>query len=220
MRLTQADHARVAAAIADAEAKTSGEIFAIVETSVPRYPLTALAGAILAAFVLPFAAVFAGFDPSVIYGGWKTEAPSVLRIVEGYAAVQAATFLTLLLLLAFTPLNRLLTPRSHRRARVHRVANAQFLSHGLHVTRERTGVLLFVSLADHMAEIIADDGIAAKVGPEVWGDTLDELLVAARAGRHVDGFVAAIAAAGAVLASHFPPRSDNPDELPNALLEL
>ena len=225
MMFSAQEHERIAQAIAAAEAKTSGEIFAIVTDDRPRYPAVALGAATLAAFALPFVAVLAGLDPAGLLpfgGGWHQGSPrlELLRSIEVYAALQALVFLAVLALTWFTPLGLWLTPKSIRRERVHGEAMKQFLSRGLHVTAERTGVLLYVSLADHIAEVVADEGIYAKVAPELWGDTILALIEGIKSNRTADGFVRAIEIAGGVLAEHFPPRPHNPNELPDKLIEL
>jgi putative membrane protein len=88
------------------------------------------------------------------------------------------------------------------------------------VTEDRTGVLIFLSLDDHVAEIVADEGIYARVEHDIWGDTLDVLLAEVRNGRMADGFVKAIAMCGSVLSAHFPPCARNPNELPDKLIEI
>lgn len=219
------EHERIARAIGAAEAKTSGEIFAIVTDERPRYGAVALGAATLAAFALPLLAVLLGLEPARLIpfdGGWSTGSSRLdsLRTIEAYAALQAVVFLATLALTWFTPLGLWLTPRKLRRERVHGEAMKQFLSRGLHVTAERTGVLLYVSMADHVAEVVADEGIYAKVAPELWGDTILALIEGLKSGRAADGFVRAIEIAGGVLAEHFPPRPHNPNELPDKLIEL
>lgn len=223
MRLNEAEHRQVAEAIAAAEARTSGEIFAIVSSQRTAYPQVALGAAILAAFVLPFLTVMLGFEPARLIpgdGGWAGSAPEPLRAIEAFAAIQAAVFALVLALMSWTALGLWLTPRAIRRERVHAAALQQFLAKGLHVTAERTGVLIFVSLPDHIAEVIADEGIYAKVAPETWADTVEAVIEGVRTGRPADGFVRAIGLAGDVLAQHFPPSPANPNELPDKLIEL
>ena len=82
------------------------------------------------------------------------------------------------------------------------------------------GVLLFVSVAEHHAQIIADKGIDAKVAPGTWKHIVDDLTAAIGGGHPADGFVAAITAIGAVLAQHFPPGANDPNELPDHLIIL
>jgi putative membrane protein len=96
----------------------------------------------------------------------------------------------------------------------------QFLAHGLHVTRERTGVLIFAALSDRQVEIIADEGIYSRVDPDVWADSVAVLTAGLKEGRPAKGFESAIALAGDVLAEHFPPRPSNPNEVLDRLVEI
>jgi putative membrane protein len=104
-----------------------------------------------------------------------------------------------------------------RRAEAHRAAMAQFMIRGMARKQNRAGVLIFVSLTEHYARIVADDGIASKVHQTVWQDAIDALLDHMRGGRIVEGFVIAVEKCGKVLAEHFPPGSDDKDQLPDRI---
>jgi putative membrane protein len=96
----------------------------------------------------------------------------------------------------------------------------QFLAHGLHTTQDRTGVLIFAALSDHVVEVVADEAIYSRVDRSVWGDAVEGLARALKAGRAADGFETAVGLCGDVLAEHFPPRPRNPNEVPDRLIEL
>ena len=119
-------------------------------------------------------------------------------------------------------LRRHLVPRLLQHDRAHRLATQQFAAQGLHKTAHRTGVMIFASQAERFAEIIADDGIDAKVAPDVWHGALVALLDGIKTDRPADGFVAAIAQCGEVLAAHFPRQASDAkvDELPDRLVEI
>lgn len=218
--LTAADHARIAAAIKAAEATTSGEIFCILSSRRTDHPEIVLGFAALAAFALPMLAVLAGWEPWAVFDRWELEQTPVLTAIETFVALQLITFFAAAALLLATGAERFLTPGRLRVARLHRLARAQFLAHGLHETDGRTGVLIFVSLADHYAEVVADSGIYAKVPPEHWGDTVAALIARAKAGDVVAGFEEAIALAGRVLGEHFPPGALNPNEVSDRLVQI
>lgn len=226
MSLTPEHHTRIAHAIATAETGTSGEIFCVLARSVSPYRDVLLGWAAGAALLLPMALIPLGLNPSWVPGLGETWSAGHLAatpdLVGGtlaaYAVCQAAIFLIVLALGWFTPLRRLMIPRAIRRERVHRAAMQQFLAHGLHVTQDRTGVLIFACLEDRHAEVIADESIHAKVDPEVWADALDALRVGMKAGDPGQGFEDAVRMAGAVLAQHFPPRPGNPNELADRLV--
>ncbi len=225
MRITQDEQARIGRAIAEAETATSGEIFCVVSRRVSSYDDVALAWAAAAALILPALLIPFGFDGVWPFGGdgWEAAHDSGLtvgRALGGYVVVQAAVFAVVLLLSRIPVVRRWMTPGGLRRARVRRAALQQFLAHGVHVTRERTGVLIFAALDDHQVELIADEGIHARVDQTVWGDAVAALTGELKAGRPVAGFEAAIGLCGQVLARHFPPRADNPNELPDHLVLL
>ena len=90
----------------------------------------------------------------------------------------------------------------------------------LHTTDGRTGVLIFVSVAERYAEIIADAAIHARVPAGEWKAIVDSLTGLIAEGRPGDGFVEAVNSVGACLAQHFPPGAVDPNQLPNHLIVL
>lgn len=90
----------------------------------------------------------------------------------------------------------------------------------LHNTRDASGVLIYVQLADRQVEILADSGIDAKVSPTVWQDICRNMEAAFRDDRFEAGALLGIRAIGDVLAEHFPRREDDTNELPDRPLVL
>jgi putative membrane protein len=221
--LAPEDESRIAAAIAAAEARTSGEIICTMATDRHRYVEWVLALAAVAAFVLPALATLLGFGPSAwaaLAGIWQAEPLTDRQTVELYVAAQAVVLALTTLALWWSPVAQRLAPLSIRRERVHEIALKQFLARGIHLTAGRTGVLLHVSVEDHVAEIIADEAIYQRVPPDHWADATDALLAGMARNAPADGFVEAIGLVGDLLAAHFPPGDTNPDELPNRLVLL
>ncbi|GAA0633900.1 TPM domain-containing protein [Brevundimonas lenta] len=219
-------HARIAKAIAEAETRTSGEIFCVLAKKVSPYRDVSLAWAAAAALILPMALIPLGFEPGWIPGlgaGWEAahlaaREATIGHALTAYALIQAAIFVVVFLLTSIPPIQRMVTPRSVRRARVRKAAMRQFLAHGLHVTEARTGVLLFASLADHQVEVIADKGIHSRVDQSVWGDAVEALSRGMKRGDSAAGFEAAVALCGAVLAEHFPPAERDVNEIEDKLV--
>lgn len=227
MKMTETDHQRIADAVAKAEANTAGEIYCVLAPSVSDYRETPLAWAAGAALILPALALLLGFEPQMLvalFGGWEAgHAPTgqtIFTALAIYVGVQAAVFIVAALFVSIPPVRRALTPGSLKAERVHRAAMQQFLSHGLHVTRERTGVLLFASLAEHRAEVVADEGIYAAADPKVWEEVVALLLAGLKRRDIAGAYEAAIKRSGEILAEHVPPRADNPNELPDRLVIL
>ncbi|MFQ3666103.1 MAG: hypothetical protein SNJ79_08770, partial [Sphingomonadaceae bacterium] len=183
--------------------------------------------AALIAFLLPFVLTLLGVGPTAWREAlwptaWRVDDASLaeLHAIEAYAAAQLLFFGVSALILRRTPLAQRWAPLSLRRARVHELALKQFLARGIHLTDARTGVLIYVSAEDHVAEIVADEGIYAKVDPDIWADADAALLKHLRTGDTTAGFEEAIGIVGEVLARHFPPSATNRDELPNRVIEL
>ncbi|MBD7940529.1 TPM domain-containing protein [Brevundimonas sp. Sa3CVA3] len=227
MQFTTDDHARVSQAIAEAEARTSGEIFCVVARQVSSYRDISLGWAAAAALLLPLGLIPLGFNGDWLSfgGGWEiAHAPAasveIGRALAAYGLVQAGVFLAVFLLSLIPVVRRLLTPAALRRTRVRRAAMQQFLAHGLHVTEARTGVLIFAALADHQVEVVADEGIHSCVSPEVWADAVAALTSALRHDRPVEGFEQAISLCGGVLAERFPPKPADQNEIPDRLVVI
>lgn len=197
------DDQRISDAIALAEAKTSGEIVAVVASECDNYLYAPFLWAALAALVLVW---------PLIYFTWMS--------VQWIYAIQIAVFAGLALLLMSRPLRYRLVPRAVLHERGHARAVEQFLAQNLHTTTGRTGVLIFVAVAERYAEILADSGIHARVPEGTWQDIVDTLTSHIGEGRTTDGFVAAIEAAGKHLAEYFPPGSAPADTLSNHLIVL
>ena len=125
--------------------------------------------------------------------------------------------LVLVAVLCWTPVRVALTPRRARRAMAHRVATEQFRMRGLAKKQERSGILIFVSLAERYARIIADDGISALVPQSQWQAAIDALIAHMRDGRIADGFVAAIDLCGDELARNFPRTEQHRANLPDRI---
>lgn len=221
MQLSEADHARIADAISAAEAQTSGEIVCLLATDRHRYVEWLLGLSAVFAFLLPAIASLSGFGPSrwaALAGFWRADPFTEIETIAIYVAAQAILLIGVTLALWWSPVAQRYAPRAMRRERVHEMALKQFLARGIHLTQARTGVLIHVSAEDHIVEVIADEGIYARVSPDHWGETADALLAGLRRDDLAQGFVDAIALAGTVLAEHFPPSTENRDELPNRLV--
>lgn len=203
------DHARIAEAIRKAEAETSGEIYAVLARSSDDYFFAAgfvvTCGILIASVIAAFLAHWYWFD---------------IRLPMFGLAVLAA-FLTAMLVLWFLPAIRmLLVPRRIRYKRAHLNALQQFLARNVHITEHRTGILLFVSMAEHYAEVIADAGIHARVEQDEWNAIVATLIHHASRAQVAEGFVLAIGQAGLLLEKHFPAGPDNVNELDDHLIEL
>lgn len=207
--LSQNDHDRLAARIREAESRTSGEIYCVIARSSDSYFYPS-------AFAVAVAIVLIGLPLAWwLDSGWKPVDHTVFALAEMAALASA------LGVLWFAPgLRILLVPRRLRYRRAHDNALKQFLAHNIHLTDKRTGVLIFVSLAERYAEVVADAGINAHVDQHEWNGIVELLVREAANGNAVDGLAGAIDSAGALLAAHFPGGTGNPNELEDHVVEI
>jgi putative membrane protein len=221
--LSPADNQRVAAAVAAAEAHANAEIVTVVTRSSDGYGDVALAwSALIAGLALLVLTSFSGFYLALVdhlAGQWD-HAWSPREVLGLALLVGTVKFAGMWLLLLWRRLRLMLTPRPIKAARVRARAAMAFRLSAQGRTQGATGVLIYLSLAERRAEIIADAAIAAKVAPEVWGDAMHAMLDHFRDTRVADGMIAGVEAVGQVLATHFQ-RDDKPaNELPDGPIEL
>ncbi|MEP7221395.1 MAG: TPM domain-containing protein [Novosphingobium sp.] len=221
--MTDADRQRVSDAVGLAEGNTAGEIVTILAERSDDYADAALVWSATAAMLaLTALAIAPGFYLGLwdwLTGNWAS-VWSPRALFEVAAVVAMLKFIGVWLILLYRPLRVWMVPRSIRHARVRARAVMCFKVGAERRTQGRTGILIYLSLAERRAEIVADAAIAAKVTPEVWGEALAAMLSALKDGRMADGIVAAVERVGAVLAEHFPRAGDDINELPDRLIEV
>jgi putative membrane protein len=196
---------RVEAAVTAAELKTSGEIVVAVVTQSGLYRwiygtcvVLGWAGGTAIAWAIPTAE-------------WG---PSALTIITW----QGGSIAALWFLIQIPGVRRQLVRKREMAERVHAKSLQLFVESGTLKTKDRTGVLIYVSEFEHRVEILADVGIHSIVGDGYWKDQVDHIVAGIRAGKACDALCEAIGDIGAKLSERFPPGKDNPNELPNAPL--
>jgi putative membrane protein len=202
--LTDDEKRRLRQRIEAAERRTSGELVTVIARESDPYPYIPLLWASLVALSLP---------PIVVAAGLWIDLATV-------SLVQLAVFLALSLLFRWRPLKMRLVPRATKLRRAARSAREQFLAQGVHNTSDRSGVLIFVSVAEHYVEILADQAINAKVAQAEWDAIIAGFVTAVKRGEVAAGFEQAVDACGALLAQHFPAAPDERNELPDHLIEI
>lgn len=223
LKLSDADHDRVTAAVAKAEQASDGEIVTIVTDKSDAYHDVGLHYAVLAMLLVP--AVLAFVPHACIeavmrpFLGWNAALDQGAAMLLLFVLL-ALAFLIVRFALAWMPLRIALTPRSTRGRRVRRRAIQLFRVGAERRTVGRTGVLLYLSLLEHRAEIVADEAIHTKVEPEVWGEAMAALIEEVKAGRPGHGMARAVEKVGEVLALHLPKSREDANELPDRLIEL
>lgn len=202
--LDEIERQRIAAAIKAAEQRTTGEIVCIVAQEASSYRSWAI-----------FLAAATGFAT-----------PGMLLLLTSWGAgvIWLAQLVTASLagfVLLWRPLRLALTPQFLKRERAREAAHRQFVARGLQETTGRTGVLVFVAVAERYVEVIADEGVAKLAGEATWRDSVDDLVAAIQAGRMADGMEQVATRIGTILASHYPADPDRArNELPDHVIML
>jgi putative membrane protein len=207
--MTPEEHARVAEAVKRAEANTSGEIFCVLARASDSYFFPS-------AFFVTLAVLVVGLIVALLLDYWWF----AVALPEFAALELLGVLAALFVLWLFPGLRVHYVPHSLRRRRAHDNAVRQFLAHNIHLTDERTGVLLFLSMEERYAEVIADSGIDEHVGQKDWDRIVGLLVSHASRDRLAEGFCEAVAEVGTLLARHFPPRSNDRNELDDHLVEI
>jgi putative membrane protein len=221
--LDETQHKIVSNAVEDAEGMTSGEIVTVLADRSNEYADVALLWAaaiaftvmsLFALFPLPFLDLW-----DRLVGGWLHE----------WTTGELATMVIALGLVSFTlawavqlwePLKFALIPGPVKSARAHDAAVKHFKVGAERRTHGRTGVLIYLSMREHRAEIVADVPIAEKVPAEVWGEAMADMLVEIKKGCIAEGMAAGVRDVGKVLSEHFPRAEDDQNELPDRLIEV
>jgi len=223
IQMSDADHDKVSAAIAAAEAKSNGEIVAVATPLSDAYHDVALHWALVPLFAV---LAWAAWRPTALtwwyeflLGGWTPE-PTLSQLLTLLMFFAALKFTVALLILKYMPLRLALTPGATKHRRVRRRAVTVFRAAAERRTEGRTGILIYLSMGERRAEIVADEAILKVTDEHTWGEAMAALLVEVRGGRPADGIVAAIERVGAVLAEHFPRSEGDVNEIPDKLIEL
>lgn len=199
---TEAEKERIRGAVVAAESKTAGEIVPMITTASARYTEVELLGLVCGLFVGMIVEWFWG-DPwdSHYFQLWPVACALIGFLIGRISWVK-----------------RLVISRVRSSEAVHMLALASFTEHGLHFTREHTGILILVSLLEHRVEVLADRGINQKVSAGTWEEIVHIITASIKSGQACDGFCKAIERCGDILATHFPRQADDKDELPNRLV--
>ena len=223
IQLSDADRDEVSAAIAAAESKSSGEIVAVATPISDAYHDVALHWALIPLFAV---LAWAAWRPTALvwwydflFGGWSPD-PTMSQLLTLLMFFAALKFTVALLILKWMPLRLLLTPGATKHRRVRRRAISIFKAAAEKRTAGKTGILIYLSMAERRAEIVADEAIVKVTDEHTWGEAMNALITDVRDGRPGDGIVAAIERVGTVLAEHFPRSAADCNEIPDKLIEL
>ncbi len=215
--LTAPEKAALEQRIADAEASTRAEIMTVIAQQSDGYRYIPVLWAALFALSVPglYFLYSTLANDGWIYPG--TENPAIIY------PIQVLAFFGLGMLFQLPAARLWMIPNVVKQQRAARHAREQFFLQNLHQTVDHTGVLIFVSVAEHYVEIIVDSGISEKVDNQEWQESVHAFIEDVRRGDIAGGFDRAIDHCERVLSEHFPAdttRTANQNELPNHLIEV
>ena len=202
MNITASDRERIAQAVQKAELGTSGEIVPVILKRSDFYPAAhfrlSMTLGILVSIVSYYAFDF--LDP--IYYIY-IQLPGIL---VGYA-------------LAYIPFfKRIFTTKSECQEEVRQRAIEIFHTNHVSQTKDRTGIMIYISLLEKRVEVLGDCGINEKVSSEYWNELVENLLEQIKDGHLVNGLLTAIEKCGSDLKAHFPIKADDTNEISNDLI--
>lgn len=194
---------RIKACVADVEKTTAGEIAPMIVPASYDYPRAEITGALLIGLAVSMAAAWVF---SVDYT-WN------------FIWIFAASFLAAFTAMKFLPrLKRFFIPRSEIEEEVNEGAITSFYGHNLHETRDRTGILIYVSVFERKVVVLADKGVNDKVDQGEWRVIVDMITAGIKEGKAPEAICRAIERCGEIIAGHFPRRPDDKDELSNLIV--
>lgn len=206
---TPEDLDRVRAAVQGAEGKTSGEIVPyFVDRSDDYEESEWRLGGLLALLVLGGVSAFHHYSET-----WLPIDVAILIFAV------ASALLAGIIVARFVPaVKRFFAGKALIDRRVNARAAQAFLAEEVFRTKERTGILIFVSVLEHRVLVLGDSGINAKVDKAEWQDIVDTVTRSIAEGKPAGALIDAIGKAGTLLArSDVRRRADDTDELPDNL---
>jgi len=221
--LNTEQHKTISYAVAEAELTTSGEIVTVLADRSDDYTDVALwwslglsftAMSLFAALPEPFLNLW-----DALIGGWSHEWTTG-ELASMTIGLGLLTFVITLGVQQWQPLKFFLIPNPVKTSRAHEQAIKHFKVGAERRTVGATGVLIYLSMREHRAEIVADDSIAEKVNAEVWGEAMGDMLSHIKRGHVAEGMAAGVRDVGFVLSQHFPRGEDDENELPDRLIEV
>jgi len=221
--LTPDQHKIVSDAVGATELTTSVEIVTVLADRSDSYgDVTLLWSAVAGFTAMSLFALFPKWFMDLwdsLIGGWSHEWTTG-EFASMTIALGMVAFVAMWLIQLWDPIKFALVPGPLKTARAHDAAIKHFKVGAERRTHGRTGVLIYLSMQEHRAEIIADQPIAEKVPAEVWGDAMADMLEQIKRGCIAEGMAAGVRDVGEVLAQQFPRDEDDQNELPDRLIEV
>lgn len=218
-KLNENDKKKISEAVKIAEHKTSGEIVTAFIKESYDYAVYELIFAVIISFVYFFVMML--FLPQISL--WLQNMFWDFSQTHLVAFYGFSTFLvgTVFYFLAnISSIDRLIVPAKTMQKKVYERAVLHFMNSGISYTRDRTGILIFISLLERKVVLLADSGINEKIEQSRWQQIVDNVVAGIKRGDFTDHLVKSIHDCGEILIKHFPIKADDENELYNEIEEL
>jgi putative membrane protein len=208
--LSEDERARISAAVEKAEKLTAGEIVVMIIPASYHYPMANVIGAAACALAL-------GLLLTPLIGGWLWIGKQNMWLFLGLFTVFFILFHEVIKRTLW--LKRHFISRKEIDAEVKEAAVTHFFNHGLYRTRDKTGVLVLISVFERRVRVLADQGINAKVPEGQWDNIVKMITDGIKQKHAADAICATVEKIGDLLKTHFPIKPDDVDELENVIIE-
>ncbi|TNJ39884.1 hypothetical protein FGF66_02835 [Chlorobaculum thiosulfatiphilum] len=201
--LSDEERRRIEETVREAEASTSGEIVVMAVGESSNYPSAIMAASGAISLVL-------AVGGTMLYGSesmWVFLMLFALFFIASNEAVKR-----------FSALKRPFVSHAEIAEEVEEAAIHSFYHRKVHETRDRTGILIYISLYEHSVRVLADSGIDAVVGKQVWQGVVDTITKGIRDGRQGEAIRQAVGICGKLLSQHFPRKADDANELADSVI--
>jgi len=211
-KLNKEEIQKIGSAVEKAESKTSGEIATAMIKESYNYAIYELMFAVIIGFVYFVAMMFfVGNIEQFLQGKFWDYSVNYLIMFYGFS-----TFLVIALFYFIGNLyfiDRLIVPKKIRNQKVTERATRYFMESGVYNTKDRTGILIFISIMEHRVELLADSGISEKIPKEKWQKIVDNIIKGIKQKEVAAHLTESIDECGDLLAQHFPIQADDKNEL-------
>ncbi|MBL7876225.1 MAG: TPM domain-containing protein [Cyclobacteriaceae bacterium] len=189
-RFSPDDLERIKKAVKEAESKISGEIVPVFVEKSSNYTIANYRAALIGAAAVFFLIVIfdryvptlAVYDPVLIFA---------LVMLGGFIGALKSHYINFV--------KRLMLSQSYMDMATRRRAETAFLEEEVFNTRQRTGIMIFISFFEHEVIVMADKGISKVVDQKEWDSIVRKIIDHVKQGKIVDGIEAAILRCGEIL---------------------
>jgi putative membrane protein len=195
IKFSKKDNEKIKKAVIQSEKNTSGEIATAITKESYDYAVYELVFAIICGFIYFFIMLFfVGAVETKLQSMFWDYSVHYLLIFYGFSTFVIITIFYFLANVA--AIDRLIVPRKVMIKKVNERAVRHFMDSGVYKTRDRTGILIFISLFERRVELLADTGISAKIPEENWENIVEGIISGIRKGKIIENLSKAILECG------------------------